>query len=37
MATEDNAGESSDLVPLPVLRFFFEDFEGRTGGGAPGT
>lgn len=37
MATEDSAGESSDLLPLPVLRFFLEDFEGGAGGGAPGT
>lgn len=37
MATEDSAGESSDLLPLPVLRFFLEDFEGGGGGGAPGT
>jgi len=37
MATEDSAGESSDLLPLPVLRFFLEDLEGGAGGGAPGT
>jgi hypothetical protein len=37
MATEDSAGESSDLLPLPVLRFFLEVFEGGGGGGAPGT
>lgn len=37
MATEDSAGESSDVPPLTGLRFFLEDFEGGAGGGAPGT
>lgn len=36
MATDDSAGESSDLLPLPVLRFFLEDLEAGTGRGAPG-
>ena len=37
MATEDSAGESSDVPPLAGLRFFLEDFETRADVGAPGT
>lgn len=36
MVTESSAGEPGVLLLAPVLRFFFWDFDGATGGGAPG-